>query len=122
MDEITREERGEAASLSWGESLSARGTGRDMTVSIDVLLPDGQAAEVALDRAAATMLHAQLGDALEFPPADRAAVLREAADLLDLRASSLDALLGGEARAVRELAGVANELRRMADEAPGGGR
>ena len=58
----------------------------------------------------------------EQPPADRAAVLREAAALVDQRASSIDALsssdFGEEARAVRELAEAAETLRRMADENP----
>ncbi|MFE2047940.1 hypothetical protein ACFXAS_05495 [Streptomyces sp. NPDC059459] len=50
----------------------------------------------------------------------RAAALREAIALLDQRASSIDAFsssdFGEEARAVRELTDVANELRRVADE------
>ncbi|MFF0588486.1 hypothetical protein ACFYWD_21215 [Streptomyces sp. NPDC003781] len=50
----------------------------------------------------------------------RAAALREAIALLDQRASSIDAFassdFGEEARAVRELTDVANELRRAADE------
>ncbi|WP_322501791.1 hypothetical protein TR631_33715 [Streptomyces rochei] len=52
--------------------------------------------------------------------ADQAAVLREAAAVLDRRASGIDAFsssdFGEEARAVRELADAANELRRVADE------
>lgn len=102
-----------AATLAWGEGLSARGAGDDLHVSIDVLLPDGQTAEVTLDRAAATMLHAQLGDALGLPPAraDRAAVLTEAADFFDARAVSR--MFGHQ---------VAAELRRMTDEVPGGDR
>jgi hypothetical protein len=55
-------------------------------------------------------------------PADRAAILRAVVTLLDQRASSLDVLsssdFGEEARAVRELADVADVLRRMADETP----
>ncbi|MBL3664468.1 hypothetical protein JL475_00210 [Streptomyces sp. M2CJ-2] len=55
-------------------------------------------------------------------PADRAAVLREAIAVLDRRATGIDALsssdFGEEARAVRELADAANELRRMAAEPP----
>ena len=58
---------------------------------------------------------------MPHPPADRAAILREAAALLDQRATALDAFSSSdgreEARAVRELADVANELRRLADEA-----
>ncbi|MEU1122156.1 hypothetical protein ABZ371_00850 [Streptomyces sp. NPDC005899] len=54
-------------------------------------------------------------------PADRVAVLREAASVLDRRATGIDAFsssdFGEEARAVRELANAANELRRLADEA-----
>jgi hypothetical protein len=54
-------------------------------------------------------------------PADRATVLREAIAVLDQRASNIDALsssdFGEEARAVRELAEAANDLRRMAGEA-----
>jgi hypothetical protein len=54
-------------------------------------------------------------------PTDRATALREAAAVLDQRASGIDALSSSdfdeEARAVRELADAANELRRMADEA-----
>jgi hypothetical protein len=49
---------------------------------------------------------------------DRATVLREAAAMLDQRATGIDAFAssdhGEEARAVRELADAANELRRMA--------
>lgn len=52
---------------------------------------------------------------------DRAAALREAAAIIDQRASAIDAFsssdFGEEARAVRELAAVANDFRRMADEA-----
>ncbi|MGA4900302.1 hypothetical protein ACPCAJ_21210 [Streptomyces griseoincarnatus] len=54
------------------------------------------------------------------PTTNRADVLREAAALLDQRASGIDALsssnFGEEARAVRELARAATELRRLADE------
>ncbi|MFD7016070.1 hypothetical protein [Streptomyces sp. NPDC059928] len=54
-------------------------------------------------------------------PVDRAAVLREAADECDRRATAIDALsssdFGEEARAARELAAAATEFRRMADEA-----
>jgi acyl-CoA reductase-like NAD-dependent aldehyde dehydrogenase len=57
----------------------------------------------------------------EEPTTDRAAVLREAAELLDRRATGIDAFAssdhGEEARAVRELVDAAAELRRMADGA-----
>lgn len=57
--------------------------------------------------------------------ADRIAGWRDAAKLLDQRASGIDALsssdFGEEAYAVRELAAAANELRHMADEAESGG-
>jgi len=57
--------------------------------------------------------------------ADRIAGWRDAANLLDQRASSIDALAssghGEEARAVRELAAAADELRHMAAKAESGG-
>ncbi|MEU4051311.1 hypothetical protein AB0F09_19190 [Streptomyces olivaceus] len=62
----------------------------------------------------------EMRDRAEHAEADRRTVLREAITLLDQRASSIDALsssdFGEEARAVRELTDVANELRRVADE------
>lgn len=69
----------------------------------------------------AARAEALTGIAAELPaPADRPAVLGEAAAVLDRRASGIDAFsssdFGEEARAVRELADAARELRRMADE------